>query len=1055
MPRHLSLALALMLLALAGSVGAQEPALTPESAKQLTLDAATTYRAGDPARALTMLDRALAFLHASGDHNAEEEALYARGIVLRAQGQHTQALQAFQAAHALNRATQNEGEALLLHEIGLSQLDLGHYADAENAFSDERTLQTAAGDVKAEAEALHNAAFALGARAKTGNSPEQIAQALQRFEEAVALRRKAADVDGLARTLEFVAQMQLVLGKAALAVDPAQQAAAAFKSLGDAQGLERATTLLAQAQAGVARGDHAAPPTERQRERSSAANDRHNDCVARLQANDAAGARKLCDAARQMFADSGDRAGEAMALVTLGFVDVMRSDYDRARESLGRGLQLARETGSRSQTDAINLMGVVDMATGRLPQALSRFELALAAYEKRDDLDNQNRVRNNIAGLLVALGRLDEAAAAYQPLLRGPGVNRAQTLTNLAAVQAMRKAFPEARALLQEAVALQRRTQDPLLRTGLGNLGSVQAESGDAAAALPVLQEALALDRQAGDRASESGTLLALAEVQARLGHPPEALALFAQAAELARTTGVGAALAMALGGSARVLEAQGRLDKAAEAYLQAIAIDEELRRAGGIEEFRTALADRAVDRQQRAARLLLKLQRPAEAFEMAERSRARSLLDQLGSVRIETGSDDGAAMEQRIRLEMAALNRLIGQQRARPVSQRDEAALTDLQSKLAQKRQEHERALLGLKAANAEHASLVTVAPPTLAELQALLDADTTLLSYLVTPDAVLAFMLSKKELHAVELPVGEAALRALVEELRAALGAPGEPPLAALQRLSALLVDPLRAHLQTARLGIVPHGVLHLLPFAALRGGASGAWLGEQFELFQLPSASVLPFLAAKRKPARGPLLALAQAQAPGLPPLRQAEVEARAVAAVLGGTVLTGAAASEAALRQRVGTTGVLHIAAHGQLNAAAPLFSRLVLAGDDDLDTARDGMLEVREVFGLDLHQASLVVLSACQTELGALSRGDDMVGLSRAFLYAGAPTVVASLWKVDDAATAALMSGFYAQLDHGLGPAAALRAAQVDARGRDPDPFKWAAFVLTGDPGAPK
>lgn len=1052
MRRALSLVIALLL---AGPAGAQDPPLTIDAAKQLNQEAATVYRAGDPTRALAMLDRALAFFQAAGDRGNQEETLYARGFVLRAQAQHAKALAAFQASYAINRELNAEGEALLLHEIGMSQLDLGRYADAETAFADERTLLAKAGDEKAQAEALHNLGFARAARARQEGSREIVAAALQAFEAALVLRRKVGDVDGQGRTLEFIAQMQLYLGQAARAAEPAQLAAAAFKSLGDAGGMDRAATLLAQAQA-AAQKDRT-PPTQRQRERAELANQRHNECLAHLQVGNAAAARIACDDARRMFVDAGDRAGEARALVSLGLVDQLLGDYDRARASLARGLQLARETGSEVQTDAINLLGIVDLATGRLPQALARFELALAAYENRSDLDNVTRVRNNLAGVLVMLGRLADAAAAYEALLRAPGVPRSQTLLNLASVNAMRKDHVKARALLEEVIALQRRGRDPLLRTGLSNLGGVLLAGGDAAniaAALPVLQEALALDQQAGDRASESATLLALGEAQLRLGRPDEALTLFDQAAETGKALGAdgaaGVAQSQALAGRARVLEARGEPAAALEALVQAVALEEAQRRAGGLEEFKTAIAARAVQHQQRAARLLLKLQRPVEAFEMSERSRARSLLDRLGSAPIDFGRDADATREQRTRLEMAALNRLIAQQRTRPVSQRDEAALADLQDKLADKRRAHEQLLLGLKAANAEFASLADVAVPTLTELQAQLGADTTLLSYLVTPDAVLAFVLSKNSLQAVELPVDEAALNAQVEELRAALGAGLEPPLAALQRLSSLLVEPLRAHLQTPRLGIVPHGALHLLPFAALRD-ASGHWLGEQFELFHLPSASVLPFLAAKRKARLGPLLALAQGHAPGLPPLRQAEAEARAVAALLGGSVLVGSEASEVALRERAAGVGVLHIAAHGQLNAAAPLFSRLVLAGDDDLDTTRDGSLEVREIYGLNLQQASLVVLSACQTQLGTLSRGDDMIGLSRAFLYAGAPTVVGSLWKVDDAATAALMTGFYTQLKQGSAPAAALRAAQAEARARDPDPFKWAAFLLTGAP----
>jgi CHAT domain-containing protein len=110
--------------------------------------------------------------------------------------------------------------------------------------------------------------------------------------------------------------------------------------------------------------------------------------------------------------------------------------------------------------------------------------------------------------------------------------------------------------------------------------------------------------------------------------------------------------------------------------------------------------------------------------------------------------------------------------------------------------------------------------------------------------------------------------------------------------------------------------------------------------------------------------------------------------------------------------------------------------------------------VQDVYGLNLASADLVVLSACETQLGARSRGDDVVGLNRAFLYAGAPSVIASLWSVNDQATAVLMAAFYRELRAGASKAVALQRAQAETRALYPHPYYWAAFVLTGDPGTP-
>jgi CHAT domain-containing protein len=271
-------------------------------------------------------------------------------------------------------------------------------------------------------------------------------------------------------------------------------------------------------------------------------------------------------------------------------------------------------------------------------------------------------------------------------------------------------------------------------------------------------------------------------------------------------------------------------------------------------------------------------------------------------------------------------------------------------------------------------------------------------------------------------------------------------DPNPAELAQLSAWLVSPVRERLRTPVVGIIPSDVLHYVPFAALRDGDT--YLGETHTLFHLPSASTLPYIAAKRKAQPGELVALAQSQAAGLPSLRFADGEAQEVAALYGARAVTGDAATESAFRSAAGGAGILHLAAHGELNSTAPLFSRIFLAPEGE----SDGSLTVQEVYSLDLRRADLVVLSACETVLGEQSRGDDIVGLNRAFIYAGAPTVVASLWSVNDLATSVLMTAFYRGLQGGLSKAEALQAAQAETRAVFPHPFYWAAFVLTGDDG---
>jgi hypothetical protein len=156
-----------------------------------------------------------------------------------------------------------------------------------------------------------------------------------------------------------------------------------------------------------------------------------------------------------------------------------------------------------------------------------------------------------------------------------------------------------------------------------------------------------------------------------------------------------------------------------------------------------------------------------------------------------------------------------------------------------------------------------------------------------------------------------------------------------------------------------------------------------------------------------------------------------------------VLVRQEATEARTKSLIGGARLLHFATHGELNERDPLASGLLRSPGG----GGDGRLEVREIFGLDL-KAQLVVLSACETGLGQLSTGDELVGLQRAFLYAGSPAVVTTLWKVDDRASFTLMREFYDQLAK-LDAAQALQAAQRAAMKEFPHPFAWAAFGLTG------
>jgi CHAT domain-containing protein len=335
---------------------------------------------------------------------------------------------------------------------------------------------------------------------------------------------------------------------------------------------------------------------------------------------------------------------------------------------------------------------------------------------------------------------------------------------------------------------------------------------------------------------------------------------------------------------------------------------------------------------------------------------------------------------------------------------------------------------------------------------------ANATIVEYLVTERRATAWVVMPSgTINGTRLPVSPAEIAKLAEVRAQIEGtyrlAESEETHRALRALHSALIAPLSKWLPSSPAGrviIVPHGPLALVPFAALES-ARGAPLVDRHTISYVPSLSVSSLLARDRRTSGRGALIVADPPPPAatkLPRLPASVQEGRRVAAHLTDlqpTLLSGAAATETAVKTRSRSASVLHFATHGLVSETAPLTSSLVLApGEGD-----DGFLRVDEVLWLDLN-ADLVVLSGCSTGAGKLS-GDGILGLSRAFLFAGTPSLVVTQWDIADDPTMVLMDRFYGELQKGLDKAQALRRAQLATRQRYPHPAYWASFVLIGEP----
>jgi tetratricopeptide (TPR) repeat protein len=345
------------------------------------------------------------------------------------------------------------------------------------------------------------------------------------------------------------------------------------------------------------------------------------------------------------------------------------------------------------------------------------------------------------------------------------------------------------------------------------------------------------------------------------------------------------------------------------------------------------------------------------------------------------------------------------------------------------------------LSAVAPEAASLVAVQKVGIAEVASRLGASESLIDYYVQGDDLYALVLNGTSVKGFILSA-----KGLGDDVRAFREAIDRRDARARdigRRLHARLVGPLLEDLKVTRLIIAPHGVLHYLPFAALPDG--DGYLIDRFSIRLIPSASTLVYLRTDQPKKLCKLLALGNpdlgSRALDLP---NAQVEAVTIAAMFPDSrALVRADASKSAVKELGNGFSMLHFATHGRFDANAPLSSGLYLAKGREAD----GVLTVSDLYSLRW-DVDLVTLSACETGLGKVANGDDVIGLTRGFLYAGVRSIVASLWEVDDAATAHLMESFYKNLAEN-DKREALRLAQIDTRQQYPEPWFWAAFNILG------
>ena len=562
---------------------------------------------------------------------------------------------------------------------------------------------------------------------------------------------------------------------------------------------------------------------------------------------------------------------------------------------------------------------------------------------------------------------------------------------------------------------------------------------------------------------------LLMAECQADLGQPAEAEKLYQAVLEAPLSKELASLAYRAHHGLGRIEERRERREAACRHYQQAVTHIEAMQRDLRVDEFKASFLDDKLEVYQALVHTLLALGRPEEAFEVVERAKSGVLLDFLTSLDLHrlappsvppkacpeqgrrVGGDEGGARELWERLQALKeewhwhYRKIEGR-----AAEGDPLRSSGMGSWQALRRIEAESRETWWELQRRDHryAALTPAEGVSLAEVQEYLDEDSLLLEYFAIGQQLVAFLVSREGLSVVtDFPFSIQEVERSLAVLELTLKGVGS---LAPEYVEEVLTPASREHLRWlyrallvplgdviscyGKLIIAPHDALHYLPFHALHDGQR--YLIETHQVQYVPAASILPFCHRKEETRFLPALIMGYSDGGRLPYV-EGEVEAVA-ACVPRPRLFTEDEATLSRLREQAGECGLLHLAAHGVFRGDNPLFSFLQLA---------DEPLRLLDVYGLKL-RADLVTLSACETGMSQL-KGGDLIGLCRGFFYAGASSLVVSLWRVDDEATAELMTSFYRGLVAGKATCAALREAQLEILSRYRHPYYWAPFVLVG------
>lgn len=642
-------------------------------------------------------------------------------------------------------------------------------------------------------------------------------------------------------------------------------------------------------------------------------------------------------------------------------------------------------------------------------------------------------------------------------------------------------------------------------------IGQVYDSIGDTAKALESYQSALKLTRPKEDQREEAYTLNYIGQIYEKLNQPDRALTYYRRALERSSKSSDRAGEALTLYNLAHVERDRGNLAEAKRHIKTAVEIVESQRTNVTSHDLRTSYFARVRNTYELNINILMRLHNEnpgagfdVEAFEVSERARARSFFELLREGRAVRDGVDPVLLAKEKQLNDAINTKAQLHAQLLAAKQNDEAA--NLSKELDSLIAELDHVRVQIQQASPKLATLNMPELLTLKDVQQrVLDDETVLLEFVLGDDRSYVWVVTGTAYSSYALP-GRAKIEEAAQRLHDLFTKyqpiAGESTAARVERqkqtdvevhtetglLSEAILGPLAGEINKRRLLVVADGALQYVPFQLLRVPGSENPLISKHVIVNSPSASLQALLkdeSQRRSRAVNAVAVLADpvfeaddprlksksqttpsnetaeirqalrdvGVAPEIPRLIASRTEAEAImaAASANATLALGFAANRELVFSELATYRIVHFATHGMINSERPELSGIVLSLFDSEGRPQNGFLRLHEIYNLRLN-ADLVVLSACSTGLGKDVRGEGMIGLTRGFMSAGASGVIASLWKVDDDATAELMKHLYqGMFQKGLRPAEALREAQLamSKQKRWQSPYYWAGFVIQG------